>query len=557
MKRLWLTFLSCSLLACDDEPPPPPPPPDVSAVLARHQVDWPEAQRNRALTDGRAAIERHQCNRCHVIDDIRPARRTDHCTSCHVWLKGLARGHRHYQLLSSRYSEEVVQRYQRNIDHYQQVPELTQVARRLKPSWIDSFLASPFDLRPMMDESMMRTNLSDADREAIVNYFAAAASVASPYGSRAPAPSREPQPSSERQRQGKELFLSRGCVRCHTFGNVDTEQSVESLREVGWPAKLAPNLRFVRDRMHRDVLVAWIEDPQQLKSGTSMPDLQLTHEQAERVADFLIWGDPELQAPPRVDGGLPPLLSRPVPWEEVKEKVLGRICVHCHMNDHERDLGPGNEGGFGWPGSGLAMRTYETLVRGAVDAESSERYSVLEPRGESDTPPLIEVMLARRHEELRDRVAPFADHRRPVHRSSRPGMPMGLPHIPDDEVALVRTWIEQGCPGPTTVSGMSGITDGFLVPDGPIETNEGCELRMPAEERPAWSTGEPPTWARSGRHSVVHVEASGRTGPPSPADSEMTGRMSSVTVPVQPAAPMSMSVGSMRRGASRSQRTGE
>jgi hypothetical protein len=27
-------------------------------------------------------------------------------------------------------------------------------------------------------------------------------------------------------------------------------------------------------------------------------------------------------------------------------------------------------------------------------------------------------------------------------------MPMGLPSIPDDELALLRAWIEQGCVGP-------------------------------------------------------------------------------------------------------------
>jgi hypothetical protein len=59
---------------------------------------------------------------------------------------------------------------------------------------------------------------------------------------------------------------------------------------------------------------------------------------------------------------LPPAVIGPVSWAEVKESTLGRICVHCHMNDHERDNGPGNQGGYGWPGVGLRMRTYETLV---------------------------------------------------------------------------------------------------------------------------------------------------------------------------------------------------
>ena len=75
----------------------------------------------------------------------------------------------------------------------------------------------------------------------------------------------------------------------------------------------------------------------------------------------------------------PPPAPRYVSWADVKEQVLGHVCVHCHMNDHEKDTGPGNLGGLGYKGDGLAMRTYEMLVRGAVD-EKGQRYSVLVPR---------------------------------------------------------------------------------------------------------------------------------------------------------------------------------
>ena len=469
-------------------------------MLARHRVEWDEAERAQALEEGRAALVRQECNRCHAIDDVEPAGRADHCTSCHNWLDGLEPGHRHYEMLSERYGEDTLLRYQRNIVHYKEVPDLTAVARRLDPAWIAEFIAEPYDLRPAMEETMVRTYLPDADRRAIVRYFAAVAEVADPFeeGEEREGEDAEAEaPSAERIAAGRELFLTRGCTACHTFGNLETNVSAEQLADAGVPAKLAPNLRFARERMHRDVLVAWIEDPQALREGTLMPDLQLTHEEAERVADFLLHAEAPLAAtpaPPALEAPAP--LERPVGWAEVKERVLGRICVHCHMNEHERDLGPGNEGGFGWPGSRLAMRTYETLVWGAVDGETGERYSVLEPREGARFAPLVEAMLRRRPEEVRDRVAAFHDHARPPYPDAAPGMPMGLPSIPEEEIALVRAWIAQGCPGPTEVTGMGGITDGFLVPDGPIAKNEGCELRAPAEERPAWATQEPPEWMR-------------------------------------------------------------
>lgn len=494
--RLSALFAILCVIACDDdEPHGPPPPPETEAILAGHQVAWSAEERAAALEAGRDALTRAECNRCHTIDDVPAAGRADHCVSCHQWIEGMEPGSRHYVLLSTRYGEDTLLRYKRNIEHYRLVPDLSGIARRLDPAWIDAFLRDPWDLRPALDETMVRTNLQAADRRAIVRYFAAVAGVADPGPD--PAARVLSSPTREQVAEGRALFLARGCTSCHTFGNLDTGKTLQELRSVGFPARLAPNLRFAKERMHRDVMVAWIEDPQLLSPGTMMPDLQLTHDEAERVADFLIGGDPQLEPPPPPPDLTPPEpLERTVGWAEVKERVLGRICVHCHMNDHERDLGPGNEGGFGWRGNGLAMRTYEMLVRGARPHEGGERYSVLEARGPRNLPPLVEVMLDRRLEEQRDRVPAFHDHARPNRGRERPGMPMGLPSIPDEEIALVVTWIAQGCPGPTEVTGMPGIDDGFLVPDGPIANNQGCGVRAPSEERPEWSTQPAPEWAR-------------------------------------------------------------
>jgi hypothetical protein len=57
----------------------------------------------------------------------------------------------------------------------------------------------------------------------------------------------------------------------------------------------------------------------------------------------------------------------------------------------------------------------------------------------------------------------------------------------DEAFGLLRAWIEQGCQGPTRVTGVSGINDGYLTPDGPLRKNQGCELRPAEAERPAWA----------------------------------------------------------------------
>lgn len=502
---VWLggALIALVLSACSDDPVPAPPPvaePPRPLALERYRVRWEPAARERALAEGRAVIERLECTRCHVVDEVAAAGRSEHCVSCHVFLDGLPHDDRRWRTLTSRYGEDVMLRYQRNIEHYLAVPDLTGIARRLRPEFIRDYVAAPFDVRPTMEETMVRIRASDEELRAITRYFAAVAEVADPYAESPSAPA-APELARDEQRvaRGRQLFQERGCNACHYVGNLRLGRTEAQIRGAGIPARLAPNLRFVRDRMHPDVVVDWIVDPQRIAPGTQMPNLHVRREDAELIRDFLWFADPELEpTPPKASFELPPPVDRPVSWEEVKERVLGRVCVHCHMNDHERDRGPGNQGGWGWPGERVHFRTYEALVSGMPGIEDRQ-WSYVETWEGANMPLLLEVMLRRRDEERRDHVLPFHDHERPEYADHEPGMPMGLPSIPDDEIALVRAWIEQGCPGPTRVTGMPGITDGLLVPDGPIAVNHGCQVRAPADPRPEWASQPPPEWAREER----------------------------------------------------------
>ncbi len=134
------------------------------------------------------------------------------------------------------------------------------------------------------------------------------------------------------------------------------------------------------------------------------------------------------------------------------------------------------------------MRTYETLVHGAIDKKTSQRYSVLVPRNGETMAPILLAMLRRRVEGVRDHVPAFADYERPHYPVyDSPGMPLGLPAMTDEEIGILARWIEEGCPGPTKITGVAGVNDGFLVPDGPIEKNSGCEVREPSKTRPKWA----------------------------------------------------------------------
>lgn len=468
-----------TLLACTGSEPESPTPP----------VGWTEEARSSAIAEGRAVLEKHQCRRCHELDDLPDPARPDHCTSCHVFIDGLKPEDELYQRIAGKYGHEVLERYQRNIVHLKTVPSLTGVGRRIRPDWIADFLASPTDLRPVLEESMIRTNLSPDERTAVARYFAAVADVPDPTGPQAGVPTAPDRPDAEQMAAAQALFKAKACATCHTVGNLDLGVTADQLMAARNVTALAPNLRFVRDRMTPETTVAWLLDPTSIKPDTTMPAMGLTREEAELLTAWLFHVDPELK--PRPDVSIPPLPSTdgaPATWAEAKEQTLGDVCVHCHMNDHEKDPGPGNLGGLGYEGVGLSMRTYEALVAGYGGTNALQ--------SDTATPPLLDVMLRRRAENLRDLVPPFEDHVRPPYPEGPLGMPMGLPALDDAEIAAVAAWIDAGCPGPTEVTGTPGVDDGFLVPDGPLQDNHGCGLRAPSTTRPAWAVA-PPKGGRS------------------------------------------------------------
>lgn len=485
-RALLASLTASALLAACTERPKPTPVASASAaagVAPPARAVWAPAERDEAIAAGRAVLEKHECTRCHKIDDLKEAARPLACTSCHVFLTGLRPGERQYKAIADKYGEDVMKRYQRNITHLVGSPDLTMIARRVRPSFLSAFLTEPFDLRPALDESMIRHALSPGDVKAVVRYFAARADAPDPATTpAAPLPAAEP----AKVDAGRRLFLTRGCAACHTFGNLDTGTSPDALKKGGLAAALAPNLRFVRERVRADALVPWMLEPQKLAPGTLMPAMGLTPSDAEALSQFLLHGDPALLPPVEpVEPPPPKVLAEQVSWETVKEEVLGKVCVHCHMNDHEKDPGPGNKGGLGYAGIGLRMRTYEALVSGALGPDG-KRWSVLEKRPGEASPRLVAAMLERRREEARDHVAALADRPRPAYPKTL-GMPLGLPSMTDREISLVATWIAQGCPGPRAVTGKPGVDDGYLVPDGPIKKNKGCEVRPPDSKRPTWA----------------------------------------------------------------------
>jgi cytochrome c oxidase subunit 2 len=87
---------------------------------------------------------------------------------------------------------------------------------------------------------------------------------------------------------GRELFRSKGCIACHVAQGVP-----------GATGTIGPNLNGIGDSAKRPKLAdgannspehirEWIKDPQKLKPGTMMPNLQLSDKEADDLTALLM-----------------------------------------------------------------------------------------------------------------------------------------------------------------------------------------------------------------------------------------------------------------------------
>jgi len=87
---------------------------------------------------------------------------------------------------------------------------------------------------------------------------------------------------------GRTLFTAKGCIACHTAQGVQ-----------GATGTIGPNLNGIGDAVKRPKLAdgaanspehirEWIKDPQKLKPGTMMPNLQLSDKEADDLTALLM-----------------------------------------------------------------------------------------------------------------------------------------------------------------------------------------------------------------------------------------------------------------------------
>jgi mono/diheme cytochrome c family protein len=341
-----------------------------------------------------------------VVPEVADPGRLSSCVGCHAGVKGVSANP------SARAKAMQIfpkwERYERNVHSYAAVPDLGAAFARLEPSWIARYLRDPMDLRPRMDETMVRLGLDGAAIDAIAAWA----------GSYSAKPAATTAPSRANVERGAALFTQRACGSCHDFGAISMTGVLP----------LAPDLRWARERMSDDMIVAWIEDPQAVSATATMPKLGVTRDEAVALRDYLVLADPGGKTSTGRTATASAAAVGPMPtWDDVEARVFGRICIHCHMDpaQNEGRAGPGNAGGFGWAATGIELQTYEGVV--------THREQILA------------AIRRRETEEARDRVAP-GERPASLVRPVLPGMPLGLPALPSEDILMVERWFTAGAP---------------------------------------------------------------------------------------------------------------
>lgn len=370
---------------------------------------------------GRQLMEVFECSRCHDGTSLQSPPQSKHCVHCHQAIIGG----------TFDAPKETLDEWQRHLVNLREVPSLASIERLFRREWIASFLLEPhrLNLRPRAPSTMPRFEISEQQAAAIAAYLA-------------PDPLPQPTRLGDAAR-GKRLMDTKGCGTCHYFTGAPPIEP--SAIPVTWPGdKLAsgmtyaPDLRYTRDRMRPEALVAWLARPQDFKPETSMPDVGLREQEARDLAAYLL--ETPLEAPPKkaVPQRLP-LLERKVSWDDVAKAVFMKTCWHCHSEpDYARgDGGPGMTGGFGFEGRRLSFADYTGIQSGSVGPDGRRRSIFKKIKMSEDdpgTPRVVAHLLARQIEEAGGEVPGIR------------GMPLGLPAVTPEEIQLIETWIAQGRP---------------------------------------------------------------------------------------------------------------
>ena len=245
-------------------------------------------------------------------------------------------------------------------------PNLTDVAKRAFPGWIDAWLADPAKLRPhtTMPRMFADTAAGRAERYAVVKYLTTIAGGPALEPARMPTISNDYRQSMDR---GRVLFTVTGCAACHSeplpkkAGRNDEDEkepltSEDLFYAAGSPAGSAAKyaLGTLGSKYRPETLAAYLQNPLKVNPSGRMPHMNLEAREALDIARYLgRLTDESLPTKlPAADGLKPSLIAEQVyeafgatekelaafedqnaeaQWLDLGQKLLvTKGCVNCH-----------------------------------------------------------------------------------------------------------------------------------------------------------------------------------------------------------------------------------
>jgi cytochrome c2 len=196
-------------------------------------------------------------------------------------------------------------------------PPLTALrAKLVDPRWLVAWLQNPSRLR--RHAHMRRFRLTREQTEAVAAYLYTG--MPAPEGT-VPWQGGDPQ-------VGRGLFVSRGCRGCHAI-----EPTEESF------SPRIPHLAGIGAKVRGDWLFTWLKSPRSYDPDTTMPQLQLTDDDARHLVAFLLSHREGAEAIPTST----PLDPQPAP--DVAREAIGHFdCARCHLLNGFRAVAPA----MGW-----------------------------------------------------------------------------------------------------------------------------------------------------------------------------------------------------------------
>jgi len=217
-------------------------------------------------------------------------------------------------------------------------PNLTQVSKKVDPSWMVSWIENPKDHRPNtrmpnffpepLDpdvypypvdvDARMKKRTEEATAMAAFLLSTAASSEKYSY-------TLEKMPAGGDAARGKQLMGELGCAGCHDLPGDEARTPERKNRASHFDR--GPDLRDMGAKTTSDWIYSWIRDPRAYNPDTRMPSLRLTEAEARDIATYLgtLEGDAKYDTVSRETLADEALIA------EGKTLIKEYGCFGCHM----------------------------------------------------------------------------------------------------------------------------------------------------------------------------------------------------------------------------------